>query len=318
MQIYFAPLQGITDAPFRQIHAAHFSGICKYFTPFISPTQNYNLTNHEIAEVDPWKNRGFHLVPQIIASRPELFLWAASQLADMGYTEVNLNMGCPSGTVTAKGKGAGLLTSLTGLERFLDEVYARTPIRVSIKTRLGWQNPDEFPDLLTRLNTYPVSELIIHARTRVQFYKGQTAPEAVLSLLPSCKMPVVYNGDLFTPEQCQAFAKAHPEIQTVMIGRGLTANPALARTVLENVPLQPGEMRTYHDALYDAYRQLFPPNAVLGRMRELGKHLACCFENATKLLKKIRKASSLPAYENYTAELFEHPLRPDPGFIPEP
>lgn len=317
MQIYFAPLQGITDAPFRQIHAARFPGVSKYFTPFISPTRNYDLTNHELAEVDPGNSRGLTLVPQIIASRPDLFLWAANRLADMGYTEVNLNMGCPSGTVTAKGKGAGLLISLSGLERFLDEIYSHSPVRVSVKTRLGWQDPDEFPDLLAQFNAYPISELIVHARTRNQFYKGQTSPETILSLLSICKMPVVYNGDLFTPGQCTAFMQASPGIHTLMLGRGLAANPALARTVLGGAPLLPEEIRAYHDCLYDRYTQIFPPNAVLGRMREIGKHLACCFDDAGKCLKKIRKATSLSAYEAAVAQLFEHPLRPDPGFIPD-
>ena len=317
MQIYFAPLQGITDVPFRQIHADLFSGISKYFTPFISPTRNYNLTNHELSEVDPGNAHGFTLVPQIIASRPELFLWAADHLAEMGYTEVNLNMGCPSGTVTAKGKGAGMLTSLSGLKCFLDEVYSHTPIRVSVKTRLGWQNPEEFPDLLELLNDYPVSELIVHSRTRSQFYKGETNPEAFFSALPHCRMPLVYNGDLFTPGQCIEFMKANPGLKTLMIGRGLAANPALARTVLGGAPLSRTELHAYHDRLYNAYTQTFSSNAVLGRMREVGKHLACCFDDAGKVRKKIRKASSLSAYEAAAAQLFELPLRDDPGFLPD-
>ncbi|MBQ7488240.1 MAG: tRNA-dihydrouridine synthase family protein [Clostridia bacterium] len=316
MQIYFAPLQGITDAPFRRIHAARFSGISKYFTPFISPTQNYNLTNQELNEVDPGNISGFTLVPQVIASKPELFLWAVRQLADLGYTEVNLNMGCPSGTVTAKGKGAGLLMSHTGLELFLDEIYSHSPIAVSIKTRIGWQSPDEYERLLTLLNSYPVSELIIHARTRSQFYAGSTSPETVLSLLDQCRMPLVYNGDLFTPGTCSSFLSANPQLNRVMIGRGLAANPALARTVLGGPPLEISEFRAYHDALYETYLRRFPKNAALGRMREVGKHLACCFEDAGKVLKKLRKAASLQAYEASVDALFEHPLLADPGFNP--
>ncbi|MBQ8094219.1 MAG: tRNA-dihydrouridine synthase [Clostridia bacterium] len=316
MQIYFAPLQGITDAPFRQIHADRFPGVDKYFTPFISPTQNYNLTNHELAEVDPGNAHGYRLVPQVIASKPELFLWAARQLADLGYTEINLNMGCPSGTVTAKGKGAGLLTSLTNLELFLDEVYGHTPVPVSIKTRLGWKSPDEYADLLTLLNRYPISELIIHARTRTQFYDGQTSPETVLSCLQLCRIPLVYNGDLFTPGACRSFLDTDTGINRIMAGRGMAANPALARTLKGGSPLNRDEFRAYHDALYETYLNRFSRGAALGRMREVGKHLACCFEGAEKALKKLRKASSLAAYDAAVEMLFEHPLRTDPGFYP--
>ena len=313
MQIYFAPLQGITDGVFRKIHADHFPGVAKYFMPFISPTQNYNLTNKELREIDPG-NLHVPAVPQIIASHPELFLWAANQLADLGYDEVNLNAGCPSGTVTAKGKGAGMLLSMTKLELFLDEVYGKCPIRVSIKTRLGWTSKDEYPRLVELLNQYPVSELIVHGRTRAQFYEGEADPGTVIDSLAMCRMPVVYNGDLFTPQMCKAFMDSNPQFHGVMVGRGHVANPALVRTVLSGEALTRAEMQQYHAAVYEGYMQVFPKSAVLGRMREIGKHLALCFEDAGKIVKKMRKASSLAAYDAAVCELFEHDIASDPGF----
>ena len=144
LPIYFAPLEGVTDAVYRRVHHAHFTGIDKYFIPFISPTQNLVLTPRERSNVSPEANAGMYAVPQVLTKRADHFLWAEKQLAAMGYEEININLGCPSGTVTAKGKGAGMLEHPVDLELFLDEVFKKTKVRVSLKTRIGFSSPDEF------------------------------------------------------------------------------------------------------------------------------------------------------------------------------
>ena len=172
LPVYFAPLEGVTDTVYRQVHHAHFTGPVKYFIPFISPTQNLVLTQRERRNVEPQANAGLNAVPQVLTKNADHFIWAANLLHDLGYEEVNLNAGCPSGTVTAKGKGAGLLQRPQELAWFLDEVFARTPVRVSVKTRIGFSSPDEFDALLDLYNRYPIRELIIHPRTREEYYKG--------------------------------------------------------------------------------------------------------------------------------------------------
>ena len=166
MELYFAPLEGITDYIYRRIHRRYFPGVDRYFTPFLSPTQNHIFPPRELRQVAPENNRDIPLVPQLLTKNAADFLWAANALADMGYGEVNLNAGCPSGTVTAKGKGAGLLADPDALRRLLDGIFAAAPVRVSVKTRLGVRDPEEFGAILAVYNDYPISRLIIHARTK--------------------------------------------------------------------------------------------------------------------------------------------------------
>ncbi|MBR1408208.1 MAG: tRNA-dihydrouridine synthase family protein [Clostridia bacterium] len=316
MQIYFAPLQGVTDAPFRRLHAARFGGVAKYFTPFISPTQTDNLTNKELRDVFPAENPGLPIVPQILTKEVEYFIHTARVLQNLGWTEVNLNMGCPAGTVTAKGKGAGLLMNLSRLEAFLDGIFARTPLPVSIKMRLGWEKPEEVFPLLELLGRYPVTELILHARTRQQLYGGHPCVGILDEAAKSTHIPLVYNGDLFSSADCLRFAQAHPAFQTVMIGRGLVSDPALAQSVLGGPPLTLGMLRAYHEDLYRYYTAQFNARAALGRMRELGKYVAANFHGAGKPFRQIRKAKTLEAYCDAMKLLFdEYPLHDPPGFV---
>ena len=318
LPIYFAPLEGVTDAVYRRVHHAHFSGIDKYFIPFISPTQNLVLTPRERTNICPENNAGMTAVPQVLTKRADHFLWAQAQLTDMGYEEININLGCPSGTVTAKGKGAGMLEHPIDLELFLDEVFAKAKARISLKTRIGFSSPEEFVHLLELFDRYPVHELIIHPRTRQEYYKGRVHREAYAYAQAHTRLPLVYNGDLFTPDACRALEAEYPETCALMLGRGLLANPALAQTVQGGQKLTREALHAFHDDLYRAYHEAYPKSVVLGRMREVAKNIACCFENADKPLKAARKAASLNAYEEAVARLFEqHELSEDPHFSPD-
>ncbi|MDO5377045.1 MAG: tRNA-dihydrouridine synthase family protein [Clostridia bacterium] len=316
--VYFAPLEGMTDAVFRRTHHALFPGVAKYFIPFISPTQNLRFTARDLAAVSPEHNAGLFVVPQILTKNADHFLWCARSLCDMGYGEVNLNLGCPSGTVTAKGKGSGMLMDLFALERFLDCVFARTPVPVSVKTRIGYSDPDEFGELLSLFSRYPVCELIIHPRTRAEFYRGTPHREIYAAALEQTALPVAYNGDLFTAQDCLALMSACPNTRALMLGRGLIANPALARELAGGPGLTLSDLRAYHDRLLEAYLTAYPVHIALGRMREIMKHVVCCFDGAQKPRKAIRKAVSLAAYEQAVQNLFEGcALRETPGFGPE-
>ena len=172
MEYEFAPLEGITDAVYRRTHSRFYPGVARYYTPFISPTKNHCFTPREKRELKAENNPGVPLVPQLIGKNAEDFLWAVNELADMGYREVNFNLGCPSGTVTAKGKGAGFLAKPDALDAFFEKIFRAAPLRISVKTRLGMVSPEEFPHLLEIYNRYPVCRLIIHPRTREEQYSG--------------------------------------------------------------------------------------------------------------------------------------------------
>ena len=314
MNFYFAPLEGVTDATFRQIHHACFSGVSKYFIPFVSPTQNLVFTSRDLAAIAPENNAGVPAVPQLLAKDASLFLWAAQALGDMGYSEVNLNLGCPSGTVTAKGKGSGLLTDIPALERLLDGIFEQSLLPVSIKTRIGYAHAEEFDRLIDVFARYPIHELIIHPRTRTEFYKGTPHRNAYAQACAALSLPLCYNGDLFAVADCRELIEQFPDTHALMLGRGLIANPALC----SDRPLTRDALIHFHDQLLAAYQEKYPPHVVLGRMREIAKHFVCCFDAPEKPRKAIRKATRIEAYLDAIDRLFvEHELNENPRFIAE-
>ena len=198
MKIAFAPMEGLTGALYRQAHCRWFGGVDRYFIPFITPTQDHRFTKRELREILPEHNGGLTAVPQLLVRRAEDFLWAAGELAAMGYPEINLNLGCPSGTVVAKGKGSGFLGLPEELERFLDTVFDAAPCAVSIKTRLGLREPEEFGPLLALFQRYPLAELIVHPRVQKDMYKNTPRRAYFARALADSPFPVCYNGDLYT------------------------------------------------------------------------------------------------------------------------
>ena len=312
MDIRFAPMEGLTDTIYRCTHAKYFGGVRKYYVPFISPTQHHVFTPKELRAIGPEYNAGIPTVPQILAKEAEHFLWAAGELQQMGYDEVNLNIGCPSGTVTAKGKGAGMLRDLYALDALLNEIFAKTKIGVSVKTRIGFDSPDEWPEILEVLSEFPLKEIIVHPRTRTGFYKVGTLHPECFRMAAEKGLPVVYNGDLFTAEDCRALQAAYPDMP-MMLGRGMVCNPALAREAGGGAALSIPEFRAFHDALYEAYRQDRTWEQAHSRMRELMIYMSCCFADAEKAAKAVRK-SNIRTYEEAVARLFDHDLANPPCF----
>ena len=318
MQLLAAPMEGVTGYLFRRAHAAVFGGADGYLTPFLSPTETGVLSPRERADVLPAHNAGLPVIPQILTRRSDCFIWAARKLADLGYREINLNLGCPSGTVTAKGKGSGLLADVPALERLLDGVFARSPLPVSIKTRIGYARPDEFDRLLDVFSRYPIHELIIHPRTRVEFYKGTPHREAFAKAHAALDRPLCYNGDLFCEADCRELMRQFPDTRALMLGRGLIANPALAQSLGGGEALCKASLRAFHDRLLAAYQAKYPAHVALGRMREIAKHFVCCFDAPEKPRKAIRKATRIEAYLDAIDRLFaEHELNENPRFIAE-
>ena len=232
MFIYYAPMEGVTGAAWRRAHAAVFGGVDKYFAPFFSPTHEHIFPPRTVRELLPANNPGLRLVPQLLCRDPNDFVWAAGELLERGYGEVNFNLGCPSGTVAAKGKGSGFLAFPDELSRFFSRALGALPERsVSVKTRLGVASEDEYARLLDIYAPLPLRELIVHPRVRLDGYTGGVRLEAFAETFGRVSVPVVYNGDVFTPGRCGEIAGLFPRVAAVMLGRGLAANPALAREI---------------------------------------------------------------------------------------
>ena len=300
MKYYFAPLEGITDYIYRGIHRRYFPGVDRYFTPFISPTQNHIFSHREKRQVLPENNAGVSLVPQLLTKNPVDFLWAANVLADMGYGEVNLNLGCPSGTVTAKGKGAGLLSDRDALRWLLDEIFADTPVNVSVKTRLGMEQPEEFPPILEIYNDYPICELIIHPRTKKQMYQGNVHLEDFAAALTASRAAVCYNGDILTAADCRAVEARFPGVTAIMIGRGLVADPAMLSGQRDKHTLH-----SFHDELCRAYCDAFGgPASALHRMKAIWSYMLSGFRDGRDYERRLIKAKKWPDFLALTEEIF--------------
>lgn len=311
MRFDLAPMEGATDAIYRAVHRRLFGGVDLYWMPFWSPTQDHILTRRVLREILPEHNEGVPVLPQLLTKSAEDFLWAAGELAAMGYGEVNLNLGCPSGTVTAKGKGAGFLADLPRLERFLDRIFAEAPLRISIKTRLGTEDPEEFGPLLELYGRYPLARLAVHARVLRDQYRLPARPEAFRLALERSGCPVCCNGDLKTLEDCRSLAERYPAACSVMVGRGILADPALARRFAGGRPAERRELLSFHRMLFDGYRLAFGSgrNAML-RMKEHWRYLIRLLEGGAGFAKKLRKAAD-PGHFDALAEaaLAELPLR---------
>ncbi|MBE6996078.1 MAG: tRNA-dihydrouridine synthase family protein [Ruminococcaceae bacterium] len=300
-----APLDGITKLVFRQVWHRHFGGADRYFIPFFSPTDHHTITPRDFREIDPSANRGLPSVPQIMTCKAPDFLWGAEQLREMGYGEVNLNLGCPSGTVTAKGKGSGFLAKPDELDRFFNEVFSAVTIPVSVKTRLGIADPEEFSRILEIYNRYPIACLTIHARVQKEKYRGAVHLDAFAAALAGSKNPVCYNGDLRTVEEVQAFVARFPAVDAVMIGRGAVADPALLRKLRGGQAATRAELQAFTQDLYQSYQAFYGQvGTAAQRMREVWFYLIHLFADAEKLNKKLRRFKNPGEYETIEAQIF--------------
>ena len=306
MQYYFAPLEGLTDSVYRRIHHKYFPGVDRYYTPFLSPTVHRALTAREMRELPKADSVPFPVVPQILTKVPEDFLWLTQQCRELGYEEVNLNTGCPSGTVTAKGKGSGMLRELDALDAFLDAVFSQAVLPVSVKTRIGFYEAEEFPAILEVFNRYPIKELTVHPRVRKDFYAAPVNMDAFRYALANSKNPLCYNGNLTTNAQIEAFSREFPQVEAVMLGRGLVADPGMLSGGTDAATLE-----AFCDALFETYSQVFGSarNAMF-RLKDNWRLLFCKFEGAEKLAKRLRKTTDAAEFLAVSHEIFRScPIR---------
>ena len=306
MKIYFAPLEGITGYIQRQTFAKHFGCVDKYFIPFIQPKQHGHFTNREKQDMAPEHNEGLTSIPQLLTNSVRDFLLTTEKLQELGYTEVNLNLGCPARTVVSKGRGSGQLADPNALEQFLIEVFEKVQVEVSIKTRIGVENPLEFETILPIFQKFPLKELIVHPRVQKEMYTGTPHKDIFEAAMAVKEFPVCYNGDIFSKADYEQLVRQFPTLDRIMIGRGLLQNPTLAREIQGGAPLIKEEVRAYHDELYARYQQvMFGDKNLLFKMKEFWVYQMESFNDTVKATKKIRKAQRAYQYEEAVNELFE-------------
>ena len=305
--LYFAPMEGITDFMFRRAHSVVFPGdVDKYFTPFISMGQNKKMNPREKRDILPENQGNYKLAVQIMANRSVPFIAVAKEIASYGYKDINLNLGCPSGIVFSKKKGAGFLSVPDDLDRFLDEIFegCKDCATISVKTRIGVKDPDEFDRILQIFDKYPISELIVHPRLRSDFYKNTPNLDAFSKTLGYGDR-LCYNGDINSVSDTEAFWGRFPDVHKIMIGRGLVANPALAGEIKGGDKLSLEQMKHFHELLLeDNMKYQSGERNVLYHMKELWPLFGKSFTNFDKYGKEIRKAQRLCDYKAAVNTLF--------------
>lgn len=303
------PFQGITDAPFRNVFKRHFGGIDKFYTPFFTGIhKEEHAKNLQGEEIDPKFNDVETLTPQILSTDAEEILRFAKQCKQLGYKEINLNMGCPFPRVANKKRGCGLLPYPDMVEAMLNRVFEKIDINFSVKCRLGYFSPDEIEAIIPIFNKFPLSELIIHPRIGKQLYKGEADVKRFAALIHYINAPLVYNGDIFSVE---SFGRIHVATQPVnrfMLGRGILANPFLAEEIRGgawNAPERTERLHVYIIDLYeDRLRHAGGSPKVLGRMKELWSYMMHSFEEPQVVWRKIKKSNSLKEYEDAVEYIF--------------
>jgi tRNA-dihydrouridine synthase len=306
MNIFFAPMEGLSGYIYRNAHYACFNNVDKYFSPFVSANESGSFKKRELEDLSPEHNRGLVLVPQLLTNKAKEFILFADRIKRMGYNEINLNLGCPSGTVVAKNRGAGFLAKTAELDAFLYEIFAWGGTRISVKTRIGKEHTDEFFELLEIFNKYPIAELTIHPRIQRDFYKNKPDMEMFRYALKHSKNPICYNGNLFTAEQVQEFSREFPNVGAVMLGRGLLVNPGLTKEIKTNIKVDKNTIKAFYDTIFNEYRKVLPGDVtVLYRMKEIWFYMILMFSNHEKYAKKIRKSTRLSDYEDVVSSLFK-------------
>ncbi len=308
MEIYFAPLEGITLFPFRMAHRSLFGGVDRYYMPFITVHQTRTLRTKEKKDLLPENNAGMCVIPQLLGNHAEDTLWYLRTLREKGFAEVDLNCGCPSGTVVTKGRGAGMLRDLDALDAFFEQVFdgiQQLDMRLSVKTRIGITDAVDVEEVIRVYNRYPISLLTVHPRLQKQFYKGEPDMEAFAAFTELCRLPLCYNGDITSAQGAEQIMAQYPQVKALMIGRGMIANPALAEQIRGEGVLTKERLKAFHDQAYRNWvEDLGDPNNVVGRMKELWFYFSQSFADCEKARKRIRKARSGVEYLDAAERLF--------------
>ena len=306
VKYYMAPLESVTTWIYRQAHAKIYGRLDKYFIPFLEPHEKRDFKTRELQEILPEHNENIYAVPQILTNRSEGFIKLAKALKDWGYEEINLNLGCPSKTVVTKGKGSGFLAKPEELERFLTEIFDALSgeVKISVKTRIGKENPEEFPALLKLFNKYPMEELIIHPRVQKDGYGNVPRLEFYELAEKQSVNPLCYNGDLYTREQIRNFAERFPGTERLMFGRGFLRDPGLLYNEGKDSKDIFEKFWAFHDLVYEGYQERnMGDRNVLFKMKELWSYQVYQFSEPERLFKTFKKVQDCNEYEQMIRNL---------------
>lgn len=321
IKLSLGPFQGITDVVFRNVYMKHFQGIDKLYTPFFTGIQKENAKNLRTDEINPQLNDIKTLTPQILSNDATEIIRFAFQCKDLGYKEINLNLGCPFQRVAKKKRGSGLLSFPQMIQEIFEKVFEAIDLKFSVKCRFGYQSDDEIFPLIEVYNQFPIRELIVHARIGRQLYKGNVNTERFKEIIPLVKAPLIYNGDVFTMADYQNFKNKFPSIDTFMLGRGLLSNPFLASEIKCLTQLESAQkqkvIKLFVDEIFEMrLQQSNQSPRIIGRMKELWTYLMWSFDEPQNVWRKIKKINDVKIYSEAVDQIFQEHLWTENGYVP--
>ncbi|NRD24763.1 tRNA-dihydrouridine synthase family protein [Winogradskyella litoriviva] len=306
-----SPLQGFTDFRFRNAFNHYFGGIDTFYAPYIRFNNKLIIKNSYQRDLQLEHNSELEVIPQIMTNSADEFLFVVDYIQELGYKELNWNLGCPYPMVTKRGMGSGLICDPEKINHILERVHKETDILVSMKMRMGYENPEEILDVFPILDTYPLKNIAIHARIGKQLYKGGVNLEAFQKCIESTKHKLYYNGDITSVAKLKEMQTRFPSIDHFMIGRGLIADPFLPSMIKNNTTTYPENrweiFREFHDTIYHQYdAALSGPTPIKMKMQGFWEYFSQSFSNPQKTFKKIKKANNPRAYQQAVAEILKN------------
>lgn len=304
MKFYMAPMEGITGYVYRNAYNRYFHDMDRYYIPFVDARMSGKFGNKENNDLSPDNNKGMKAIPQILTNNAESFINTAKAISQLGYDEININLGCPSGTVVSKGKGSGALADLERLEALLEGIFSGIDVKLSIKTRLGMSNPEDIYRIIELYNKYELTELIVHPRVREEFYKGKPHWDVYKNITSMSKNKLCYNGDIFSVKDYEMICEMFPDTERVMLGRGVLTNPGLVGNI-KGTGLLKDTLEEFHQDLYESYKKVIPGSKnVLFKVKELWSYMCKSFTDYEDYYKAIVKSKDTTDYELAVKKLF--------------
>ncbi|MDP4182904.1 MAG: tRNA-dihydrouridine synthase family protein [Bacillota bacterium] len=313
MKLFLAPIQGMTTACYRNAFARHFGNIDAYYTPFIGTSEIKKVSQSLLKDILPENNDPMvKLVPQLLGNDGIQFKSFARIISDMGYKEINWNVGCPFPMVTKKKKGSGILLYPDMVNKFLDQACSDSSYKITVKMRLGFDDTEAGIRVMQVLNQYPLGGVIIHARTGIQMYSGHVDLDGFEALTALCKHEVTYNGDIFNYDNFLNTSARFPAIENFMLGRGALIDPFLPSKIKGNI-ISPDNkisiIRQFHDEIFNYYRSILSGEKHLcDKMKEFWNYMIINMDKDGKFAKKIKKCSHSSEYLALINQIFQHNL----------
>ncbi|MDO6737997.1 tRNA-dihydrouridine synthase [Wenyingzhuangia sp. 2_MG-2023] len=314
IKLLSSPLQGFTDFRFRNAFHHYFGGIDTFYAPYIKMNGKLIIKNNYQRDLNPENNSVPELIPQVMTNNPDEFLFALNYVKSLGYTELNWNLGCPYPMVTKQGMGSGMICQPQKIDEVLHKAHTESDMTISMKMRMGYDEPTEILKTFAILGKYPLKNIAIHARIGKQLYKGGVDLDAFEACLKQTPHQLYYNGDITSVNAFRKIQQRFPEINHFMIGRGLIADPFLPSMIKNDTTEYPENkwqiFKEFHDTIYQQYDEaLSGPTPIKMKMLGFWEYFSQSFDNTPKVYKAIKKAGNAVKYKNAVNEIFANQKR---------